>query len=382
MAEWAPDQIDLSDPKNAPPNSRWDGSKWVTTKPTEAGYDPTWGGYVKQDDLDWLKQHPGDFDRADQALGRPTNLGWLGSVYQHQGWGNGRTEPPNPTDTSPSTPTSPPPSWPSGTRPPSSPYQNINYGLSGAYQGVFSDPLTKQYEQLLQAQMALYQQQQQQMQEQARQAAERRAATAAAVERLTGYTNQRVAKLQAPAYTGAEQEVLRTQLLDPMERDRTAANKRALEQIGARGFDPTSGIAQQLLQDVNRAYDEQRTRAQGTIATRQIEEQRSRDQEAQQLLQYLAMLPDATARGDLDFVNYTQNLINQPGQQAMSVSQLLADLPTKRLNDALATLGVAPSMSGANTSAIQLLQQAQQQRYMQQQQAAQYWNSIGRSFQP
>ena len=269
-------------------------------------------------------------------------------------------------------------------RPPSSPAPaaNFNTGLASAYHGVFNDPLTKQYEQLLQQQMGLYQQQQAAMQQQAQEAAQRRAATADAVKRLTEYTNQRVQRLQAPAYTGSEQEVLRTQLLDPLERDRTAAQKRALEQIGARGMDPSSGIAQQLLQDVNRAFDEQRTRSQGTIASRQIEEQRSREQEAQQLLQYLAQLPDATARGDLDFVNYTQGLINQPGAQTLTTGQLLADLPTKRLNDALATLGMSPSMSGAGSNSIQLLQQLQNQRYMQQRQWADYFGRIGQSFQP
>ena len=153
------------------------------------------------------------------------------------------------------------------------------------YAAVFSDPLTAQYEQLLQAQLGRFQQQQAAMEQAAALAEQRRSTTGAAVDRLTGYVNERVGKLQGPAYTGTEQEVLRTQLLDPMERDRTAARQRALEQIGARGMDPSSGIAQQLLRDVDRAFDEQRTRSQGAIATRQIEEERSRSQEAQQLLQ-------------------------------------------------------------------------------------------------
>ena len=266
------------------------------------------------------------------------------------------------------------------------PSANFNTGLASAYHGVFNDPLTKQYEQLLQQQMGLYQQQQATMQQQAQEAAQRRAATAEAVRKLTEYTNQRVSKLQAPAYTGSEQEVLRTQFLDPLERDRTAARQRALETISGRGYELDSGVAQQLLQDVDRAFNEQRTRAQGTIASRQIDEQRSREQEAQQLMQYLAQLPDATARGDLDFVNYTQGLINQPGTQALTTGQILADIPTQRLNDALATMGVAPSMSGASHSAVQLLQQLQNQRYMQQRQWADYFGNIGsamgQSFQP
>ena len=259
---------------------------------------------------------------------------------------------------------------------------NFNTGLSAAYHGVFNDPLTKQYEQLLQQQMGLYQQQQATMQQQAQEAAQRRAATAEAVKRLTDYTNQRVSKLQAPAYTGAEQEVLRTQLLDPLERDRQAALRRARERVSGGGYEIDSGIAQELFDRVDRAYDEQRTRAQGTVASRQIEEQRSREQEAQQLLQYLAQLPYATARGDLDFVNYTQGLINQPGAQTLTTGQLLANLPSERLNDALATLGMSPSMSGAGSNSIQLLQQLQNQRYMQQRQWADYFGSIGQSFQP
>jgi hypothetical protein len=301
---------------------------------------------------------------------------------------------------------------------------------------VFNDPMTRQYEQLLQQQMAMQQQnqsalqqflgplaqQQQQLiqsqqaqyaaqlkalEEAAAAAAQKRAATGAAVDRLSGFINQRVSKLQGPAYTGTEQEILRTQLLDPMERDRAAAQKRAYERVASKGYELDSGVAQQLFQDVDREFNQQRTSAQGALAQRQIEEQRSREQEAQQLLQYLAGLPDAQARGDLEYVTYVQNLLNQPrqaslatgqaggtgvaqlmdlpsqpGMQSLSMAELLASLPTQRMNDALNALGVGPSPAGVSNSVIQLLQQQQQQRAMQQAQAAQYWSNIGRSFMP
>ena len=144
-----------------------------------------------------------------------------------------------------------------------------------------------------------------------------------------------------------------------------------------RGLAPTSGVAEEMAQLVDRAFNEQRTSAQGGLAQRQIEEQRSRDQEAQQLLQYLTMLPDATARGDLDFVSYVQNLIAQPGQQGVATGDILAELPTRRLNDALATMGIAPNLGNTSATAGQLLQQLQQQRYLQQQQQAGIWNNIG-----
>lgn len=271
----------------------------------------------------------------------------------------------------------------------------------------FLDPLVQQQQQLITQQQAQYAAQQKALEDAARVAEQRRSATGAEVDRLTKYLNERVGKLQGPAYAGTEQEVLRTQLLDPLERDRTAAQKRALEQISSRGYELDSGVAQELLQQVNRAFDEQRTSAQGGIAQRQIEEQRSREQEAQQLLQYLAALPDATARGDLEYVTYVQNLLNQPrqaslatgmaggtgvaqltdlpnqpGMQGLGVAELLAELPAKRLNEALAALGVAPSAGGTTSSLIQLLQQQQQQRAYQQANAANYWAKIGRSFQP
>ena len=51
------------------------------------------------------------------------------------------------------------------------------------------------------------------------------------VERLVLYLRARAGELQKPAYTGAEGEIMRTQALEPIERDRTAANKRALANI-------------------------------------------------------------------------------------------------------------------------------------------------------
>ena len=87
--EWFDDPKDLSlNPELNAPNSTWNPTtgNWAITNPTAPGYDPTWGGYVSQEDADWLKAHPGDFDRAPGALERDTNLGWLGSVYDYQGW--------------------------------------------------------------------------------------------------------------------------------------------------------------------------------------------------------------------------------------------------------------------------------------------------------
>lgn len=252
--------------------------------------------------------------------------------------------------------------------------------LQSSYSAQFSDPLTAQYEQLLQSQTALYQQQQAQMQQEATRQQATRDQTAAAAKQLTDFLQQRVAKLQQPAYSGAEQEVLRTRALEPIENDRAAAQKRALENIGSRGFDPSSGIAQELLQQTNRSFDQERSRAQNDLAYNQIQEQRSRDQEAQQLLQYLAQLPEATARGDLGFVDYLNQLVNQPGQSALATGGTLADLPVQRTQLAAQIAGLPVSPTSSVQGLLSLLQNAQSNRYLNQGNSADFWRQIGLSF--
>lgn len=247
----------------------------------------------------------------------------------------------------------------------------------------FNDPYTKQFEGILQQQMELYRAQQEEMRRAAEEARLRRAEAERRRQTLEAFIGERVGKLKGPAYTGAEGEVLRTQLLDPIERDRSAAQKAALERISARGMTPESGLAAELQRLVDQEFNQYRAQAQGGLATRQIEEQRSREQEAQQLLEYLAQLPEAAARGDLDFLSTVQGRIAQPGTQQIALGDILAELPSKRLRDALATLGVAPSPGmGTSPQAMQLLQLLSQQRALEQGQFANYFGNLGLSFQP
>lgn len=250
----------------------------------------------------------------------------------------------------------------------------------GAPGSQFTDPLTKQYEALLQQQIKLYQQQQQQMQEEAARKQQVRAQTDDAVKRLLGYVNQRVDTLGKPAYSDAEFEVFRTRALDPIERDRTAANQRALQNVGSRGFDPSSGIAQELFKQVNQGFDETRAQTQNQLAYKQIEEQRSRDQEKQKLLQYAAEAPMAAATGDLNFVSRLNDLINQPAQQSLGLSGLLADLPVQRTQLASQVLGLGGQPISNINGIMQLLNNAQQNRFVNQQQGSDFWRQIGLSF--
>lgn len=253
-------------------------------------------------------------------------------------------------------------------------------GGASPWASQYTDPSQQQFERLLQAQIASLQQQQSWIAQQAQAAQARQAQTGAAADRLTEFINQRVTGLGQPAYTGSEAEVLRTQALDPIESDRQATRQRALERVSARGMTPDSGIAQQLLNDVDLAYDRTRAGAQNDLASRQIGEQRSRDQEAQQLLQYLTQLPTAVAQGDLGFINSLFSTLNQAPHQGLQYAGQQNELGRQSLQDALSALGVAPSQGGLSNALMQMFQSEQANRLYQQQNAAQYWANIGYNF--
>lgn len=249
-----------------------------------------------------------------------------------------------------------------------------------AYSAQFSDPLTKQYEELLRTQTDLYKRQQKDMDEETALKKSTRAATDVAVKRLMDFLNKRVEKLEQPAYTDSEANIIKTRLLDPLESDRTASQQRALTNVGARGFDPTSGIAQQLFQDVDREYDKTRSRVHGDVAYEQIQEERDREREAQDLLKYLAQLPEASARGDLDFVNYLDDLVSRPGEKALTSSALLSDLPVQRTQLALQALGYGGQPISSVNGALSLLDNSRQNRLYNNQTTSDFWKSIGLSF--
>lgn len=233
-------------------------------------------------------------------------------------------------------------------------------GIS-SYMAQFNDPSTRLLEQYLQQQMGRLSSQQQ-AQEQANAGLRAKMPDIqAATDRLVAYLNQRATSLQGAPYTGTEQEILRTQALDPIERDRTAANKRALEQIGARGLTPESGIAMGLQNDVNSVFDRQRAGAQGDLAYKTINEQRSRQQEAQQLLGMVPQVQRAGATGDLQFLSALDSAVNSLGSQGINLATANQRLPSQAMNDALAVMGMGPGADSIYNQALGLYTTQNQQ---------------------
>lgn len=239
--------------------------------------------------------------------------------------------------------------------------QAEEFGGGGAG-GDYSDPASQQWQRYLQEQSGRLSQQRL-AQERANVGLRQQMAEAkASADRLTKFMTARAAKLQGPAYTGPEQEILRTQQLDPLERDRQAARQRALQNISARGFAPESGIAQELMNQVDQQFNQQRARAQGELGYRQVAEQRSREQEAQQLLGMIPQLQRAGAGGDLAFLEALNAAVNRPEEARVGLEQAQYLMPQDALQQALMALGVGPSQGDLFNQAMGLYGIQQQNR--------------------
>lgn len=270
-------------------------------------------------------------------------------------------------------------------------YEQMLKDRIGQLQQPYDDPMRQQWLALMaQQQQMLAAQQQYQLQENER-LKQRRSLATGATDEFVSFMRDRADRLMQPAYTGAEQEIIRTQYLDPLARDRDATKKRALENVGSRGFDPTSGIAQELFQNVEATHDRLRAEAQGDIAYRQINEQRSREAEAQQLMGMIPMALEAAAQGDLEFLTLLNDAVNQLGMgqiglqgqaagaeaamrgeddaranEALGWASQLYELPYTAAQQGMAALGQAPNPASLTSQAIQLAQLRQNQSYQNQ----------------
>jgi hypothetical protein len=159
-------------------------------------------------------------------------------------------------------------------------------------------------------------------------------------------------------YSPEEQAVLRTQALEPLERDRAAGQQRVLQRTAARGFLPSSGLTELDAREVDRDADTRRTVAQRDLAINAINKRQTDRNNALSLAQLGLNIP------------------NQQGQQAMNVANSLYQLPRNSLMDSLAVLN-ASSPQSAISPLVQLQQQQQQQAMYDQQRTAQMWSSIG-----
>lgn len=187
----------------------------------------------------------------------------------------------------------------------------------GSYSGggIFDDPATKQFMDLLSSRINALNQPYQ----------------PASLGPLTDYLKSYFEKLQGPAYTPQQLDLLQTQSLDPLSRERDAARQRVLEGASARGLNPQSGIVQKQISDLENKFEQIRTQTQSGFAAKAVDLDRINAQQAASVGQLLANIEQANFTGNENRAN-----------QALGYAQLVPEMAMQRL-------GAAGTLLGQNT---------------------------------
>jgi len=167
-----------------------------------------------------------------------------------------------------------------------------------------------------------------------------------AVNQLNTYLGQ----LNGPVYTPQQMNLLQTQATDPLMQRRDAARQQAIEHLASRGISPTSGIAADLLNQVDRSFDQQNTQQQGQFASNAVGLQRQNQATAAQLAPLISQFQQAQTQ--------TQD---QRNQVAATLAAIVPQLAQQRLGAAQGTLANSPSIGNL----LSLLGGFQQQGYNQ-----------------
>jgi hypothetical protein len=156
----------------------------------------------------------------------------------------------------------------------------------------------------------------------------------------------RAADLNQYPYTAGDEAVMKTKAVDSLERRRQQTLKNARESVYARGFAPTSGLAQDAENQVNTSYDQQRGGIESTLLNNAISESQRRKDEATQL-EMLAS--QALQGGDVsaiqnqasaaDLETQLRNEMDKRSLEAMQSAAVPIDLADKNAQTALGILG-------------------------------------------
>lgn len=232
--------------------------------------------------------------------------------------------------------------------------QRFNFNLPGGQFG--NDPYTSLLEQIAQEQLNQL----------------RNPPSNPGLDRLLSFLDSRFNELSGtPGYSPDEQALLRTQALEPIERDRMAGRQRIQERTAARGMLPSSGLHELDLQDfVDRPAEERRTIAQRDLAIGAIDRRDQDLAQAQMIAQLSGMqIPqmlqadDRARRGEL-----------------LNTANLLYQLPRQSMFDALSVVNGSAAPPDLFSQAVQLLTAQQNTQALNDQRNAQFWASLGELF--
>lgn len=344
---WAPAQPTTAAPAPAPTSGTTRDQAWTqyqdAYKQAGAGdlLEGDYAGEAQRDFGDWWKNASAD---SGELQGSQYQQTWASLMPQLQSRISGRiaerqsgvSQPDsNLPQTSVSGPTAGP-AMPGG-------------GGSAGFLSGFDDPYTSQLEQLIQRQMA---------QVQAPQANP-------ALDSLNQFLAQRFGELTTtPGYSPEDLALIRTQMLEPIERDRAANRQRVEQRTAARGFLPSSGLHEQDLQEfVDRPAEERRIAAQRDIAINAIDKRNADLNQALNVGRFagveIPQMQRSNAQADRG--------------ESLNLSSLLYDLPNRAMQSAQSVINGTPGPQDLFGQAVQMQQLQQQQQQMN----AQKWAQIG-----
>jgi hypothetical protein len=236
----------------------------------------------------------------------------------------------------------------------------------GSLQGGYDDSARQQYQQALQGRAAALGQ------------------GNAQLDQLLKYLQERFTDLKGPGYTGAEQEVLRTGALDPMERDRTAARQRLTERLAAMGHTPESGVFQDAMRRLDSEFDGMRGITQTQLATNELGRRENRSQRAEMIGSQIADIPDQRAREQLDVFGALERLSllarqedESRSREAISYGGVLSDLGPQRMQLAMQAAGMGGNPAPLSNTLMGIAGMNQQGAMYNQSNQNSLWSGLG-----
>lgn len=107
---------------------------------------------------------------------------------------------------------------------------------------------------------------------------------------VTANLRTRIGELRQAPFSAGDEAALQARAYDQLEKDRTAAKARVLEELGAKGHAATSGTVARALQQVDQAFDQYRAQNTNQLALYGYEQKQQRGQTADALELQLAQL--------------------------------------------------------------------------------------------
>ena len=219
-------------------------------------------------------------------------------------------------------------------------WSDITTPTTPTYGSGFIDPGTQQYEDILSRRLnelfnPLISQQRAGLE---KVLGQQRDASKPDLDALLDFARQRFQSLQGPALTPQEQELMKTAISDPLSAAQSAMKQRATERTAAKGYAPTSGLAELDTRDIERSIASEEAQGNRALALDWLNRGEQRQGQALEIggliprLQSEDLAERAAAAGQLLSIEQAfQQSEESRRNYGTQLAQELAALPERRL---------------------------------------------------